>query len=49
MINQINDIINPENLKKERKKNLKFPQEWVKDETKHNPANPSERGVGLGF
>ena len=35
MINQINDIINPKYLKKEREKNLKFPQEWVKDETRH--------------
>ena len=32
MINQINDIINPKYLKKEREKNLKFPQEWLKDE-----------------
>ena len=31
MINQINDIINPKYLKKEREKNLK----WVKDETRH--------------
>ena len=29
MINQINDIINPKYLKKEREK---FPQEWLKDE-----------------
>ena len=35
MINQINDIINPKYLKKEREKNLKFPQEWLKDETRH--------------
>ena len=35
MINQINDIINPKYLKKEIEKNLKFPQEWVKDETRH--------------
>ena len=48
--NQIHDIINPKYLKKEREKNLKFPQEWLKDETRHNPANhPSEGGVGLGF
>ena len=33
MINQINDIINPKYLKKEREKNLKFPQEWHKDES----------------
>ena len=31
MINQINDIINPKYLKKEREKNLK----WVKVETRH--------------
>ena len=31
MINQINDIINPKYLKKEREKNLK----WVKDEKRH--------------
>ena len=42
MINEKNDISNPKYLKKESKKNLKFPQEWVKDETRHNPANPSE-------
>ena len=29
LINQINDIINPKYLKKEREKNLKFPQEWA--------------------
>ena len=29
--NQIHDIINPKYLKKEREKNLKFPQEWLKD------------------
>ena len=33
--NQIHDIINPKYLKKEREKNLKFSQEWLKDETKH--------------
>ena len=38
-------IINPKYLKKEREKNLKFPQEQLKDETRHSPANPSE-GVG---
>ena len=32
-------------LKKEREKNLKFHQEWLKDEPRHSPANPSE-GVG---
>ena len=31
--NQIHDIINPKYLRKEREKNLKFPQEWLKDET----------------
>ena len=35
MINQINDIINPKYLKKKREKNLKFPQEWLKYETRH--------------
>ena len=35
MINQINDIINPKYLKKESEKNLKFPQEWLKDEARH--------------
>ena len=35
MINQTNDIINPKYLKKEREKNLQFPQEWLKDETRH--------------
>ena len=45
--NQIHDIINLKYLKKERERNLKFPQEWFKDETNetHSPANPSE-GVG---
>ena len=43
--NQIHYIINPKYLKKEREKNLKFPQEQLKDETRHSPANPSE-GVG---
>ena len=33
--NQIHDIINPKYLKKEREKNLKFPQEWLKDEMRH--------------
>ena len=33
--NQIHDIINPKYLKKEREKNLKFPQEWFKNETRH--------------
>ena len=46
MIDQINDIINPKYLKQEREKNLKFPQEWLKDEMRHNPPNPSEGGVG---
>ena len=32
---QIRDIINPKYLKKEREKNLKFPQEWRKDEMRH--------------
>ena len=27
--NQMHDIINPKYLKKEREKNLKFPQEWA--------------------
>ena len=31
LINQINDIINPKYLKKEREKNLK----WVKDKMRH--------------
>ena len=35
LINQINDIINPKYLKKKREKNLKFPQEWLKYETRH--------------
>ena len=34
LINQINDI-NPKYLKKKREKNLKFPQEWLKYETRH--------------
>ena len=48
--NQIHDIINLKYLKKEGEKNLKFPQEWFKDETNetHSPANPSE-GVGQAF
>ena len=33
--NQIHDIINPKYLKKEREKNTKFPQEWLKDETRY--------------
>ena len=33
--NQIHDIINPKYLKKEREENLKFLQEWLKDETNH--------------
>ena len=33
--NQIHDITNPKYLKKEMEKNLKFPQEWIKDETRH--------------
>ena len=33
--NQIHDIINPKYLKKEMEKNLKFPEEWIKDETRH--------------
>ena len=49
MINHINDITNPKYLKEAREKNLKFPQEWLKDQTRHNPANPSEGRVGLGF
>ena len=40
--NHIHDIINPKYLKKEREKNLNLPQEWLKDETRHSPANPSE-------
>ena len=44
--NKIHDIINPKYLKKEREKNLKFPQEWAERWNKtHNPANRSE-GVG---
>ena len=35
--NQIHDIINPKYLKKERKKNLKFNQEWHKDESIKRP------------
>ena len=31
----IHDIINPKYLKKEREKNTKFPQEWLKDETRY--------------
>ena len=34
LINHINDI-NPKYLKKKREKNLKFPQEWLKYETRH--------------
>ena len=33
--NQTHDIINPKYLKKEREKNLNFPQEWLKDEVRH--------------
>ena len=33
--NLIHDIINRKHLKKEMGKNLKFPQEWLKDETRH--------------
>ena len=42
--NQIHDFINPKYIEKEREKNLKFPQEWFKDEANetHTPANPSE-------
>ena len=29
--NQIHDIINPKYFKKEKNKNLEFPQEWQKD------------------
>ena len=38
--NQIHDIVNPKYLKKEREKDLKYPQEWLKDETieTHSPA-----------
>ena len=38
--NQIHDIINLKYLKNEREKNLKFPQEWLKDESikTHSPA-----------
>ena len=38
--NQIHDMINLKYLKKEREKNLKFPQEWFKDESveTHSPA-----------
>ena len=32
--NQVHNI-NPKYLKKEREKNLKFPQEWIKDKTRH--------------
>ena len=35
MIIQINDIINPKYLEKDREKNFKLFQEWVKDETRH--------------
>ena len=35
MINQINDIINPKYLQKEREKNLESPQKWLQDETRH--------------
>ena len=31
----MHDIINPKYLKKEREKNLKFPQKWIKDKTRH--------------
>ena len=31
--NQIHDIINSKYLKKEKEKNLKFAEEWFKDET----------------
>ena len=31
--NQIRGIINPKHLKKKREKNLKFCQEWHKDES----------------
>ena len=47
--NTLNDIINPKYLKKKREKNLKFPQEWLNYEMRHNPANSSEGRVGLGF
>ena len=33
--NQTHDIINPKYLKKEREKNLNFPQEWLKDKVRH--------------
>ena len=33
----MHDIINPKYLKKERKKNLKFSQEWHKDESIKTP------------
>ena len=33
----MHDIINPKYLKKEREKNLKFPQEWHKDESIKTP------------
>ena len=33
MQNQMHDIINPKYLKKKRKKNLKYPQGWNKDES----------------
>ena len=35
MISQINDVIKPKYLKKEKEKNLKFPQERLKNETRH--------------
>ena len=35
MINQMNDVIKPKYLKKEKEKKLKFPQERLKDETRH--------------
>ena len=49
MINQINDIIKPKYLKKEREENLKFPQEWLKDETRHIVQLISIWRGGLGI
>ena len=49
MINQINDIINPKYLKKEREKNLKFPQEWLKDEKRRIVQLIHRRRGGLGI
>ena len=37
---QINDIINPKYLKKEKKENLKFLQEWHKNESIKTSNSP---------